>query len=124
MPQYYQKFIVQEFYRYKTRIIRVIDADTVEALVDLGFGISIERKFRVIGFDAPETWRPQNELEDAHGKKATKRAIELLVDKDLVFITSKKVEMYGRYGAQILLEDGREYSTVMIREGYQKKESY
>ena len=122
--KHYQKFKLQDFYRYKATIVRVVDADTVDAIIDLGFGINVDRRFRIADFDAPETWRPRNDLENEHGTKATQRAIELLVDKDLVFITSKRAGIYGRYGAQIFLEDGRDYAKVMIQEGYQKRETY
>ena len=41
-------------YEYNARIRRVIDGDTVEADVDLGFNIWIRSKIRLLGIDAPE----------------------------------------------------------------------
>jgi len=115
---------LQEFYKYKTKIVRVVDADTVDAILDLGFGVKISRRFRVANFDAPETWRPQNDKEEAHGRNATTRALELLSNKHVIFTTSKQPGIYGRYNAKITLEDGNDYATIMINEGFQKKESY
>ncbi len=111
-------------YKYKGKIIRVVDADTVDARLDLGFGIIMEQRFRIDNFDAPETWRPRNEAEKDHGKEATRRAIALLTDKELLFMTSKTPGIYGRYGAQIFLGDGRDYSEVMIKEGFAKQDEY
>jgi endonuclease YncB( thermonuclease family) len=111
-------------YEYKGRVLRVVDADTVDARLDLGFGITMQQRFRIDGFDAPETWRPINEVERGHGEKATARAIELLLGKDLIFITSKTAGIYGRYGAQILLEDESDYAEVMIQEGFAKRDDY
>ena len=111
-------------YEYKGRVLRVVDADTVDARLDLGFGITMQQRFRIDGFDAPETWRPRNAVEKEHGEKATLRAIELLSEKDLIFATSQTPGIYGRYGADILLEDERDYADVMIQEGFAKRDDY
>jgi len=111
-------------YKYRAVILKVVDADTVDANLDLGFGISMNQRFRIDAYDAPETWRPRNEAEKEHGTQATKRAYELLMYKNLFFVTSKKAGIYGRYGAQIILPDGRDFATVMIQEGYEKNEEY
>jgi endonuclease YncB( thermonuclease family) len=92
--------------------------------VDLGFSIKINQRFRIDGFDAPETWRPRNEAEREHGERATARAIELLMDKEIHIQSSKVAGIYGRYGATIWLEDGSDYAQVMISEGFSKKEKY
>ena len=112
------------FYKYNGRVTRVVDADTVDAELDLGFGITMSQRFRIDEYDAPETWRPRNEAEKNHGEEATARAIQLLAEEALVFITTKVIGIYGRYGAQIILKDGRDYGNVMIQEGYAKKENY
>ncbi len=118
------KYKLDPFYKYKGRIHRVVDADTVDAYLDMGFNIFTEQRLRIDGFDAPETWRPRNELEEVHGKAATARAKELLEGFELIFTTSKSVGIYGRFGASITLPGGRSFSEVMISEGFEKKESY
>ena len=42
-------------YEYRAKIVRVIDGDTVEAEVQLGFQVSLRTTFRLFGIDAPET---------------------------------------------------------------------
>jgi endonuclease YncB( thermonuclease family) len=111
-------------YKYKGQVLNIVDADTVDAKLDLGFGITMTQRFRTDSFDAPETWRPRNDAEMEHGKEATERAYELLMNKELLFVTSKTAGIYGRYGAQIFLENGSDYAKVMIMEGYAKKEEY
>jgi len=111
-------------YQYKAKVIRVVDADTVDAELELGFGIKMTQRFRIDDYDAPETWRPRNESEYKHGALATKRAVELLLNKELLFRSSKIPGIYGRYGACIWLPDGRKFSEVMISEGFAKKEEY
>ena len=111
-------------YVYKGRVTRVVDADTVDATLDLGFGIEMSQRFRLNDYDAPETWRTRNEAEKEHGKAATARAEELLLEKNLLFKSTKIPGIYGRYGCTIWLEDGRDFTQVMISEGFEKKESY
>jgi endonuclease YncB( thermonuclease family) len=113
-----------ELYIYKCKVIRVVDADTVDAELDLGFGIKMTQRFRINDYDAPETWKPRNEAEKIHGHEATERATELLMGKELYLKSSKVPGIYGRYGGTIWLEDGRDFKEVMISEGYAKKENY
>jgi len=118
------KYNLDPFYKYKGRVQRVVDADTVDAYLDMGFNIFTNQRLRIDGFDAPETWRPRNEAEEIHGKAATARAKELLEGFELVFTTSKSAGIYGRFGASITLPGGRSFSEVMISEGFVKKENY
>ena len=116
--------LLNSLYKYRAKIVRVVDADTMDITVDLGFGVTITQRFRINDYDAPETWRPRNEAEKVHGEQATSRAKELLVDKPIIIESSKVPGVYGRYSATIWLEDGRNFSEVMISEGFQKKEVY
>ena len=113
-----------QLYQYKAKVIRVVDADTVDADVDVGFGLTMRQRFRVNNFDAPETFRPRNEAEKIHGEKAKERAIELLIDKDILLKSTKVAGIYGRFGADIWLEDGRSFVEVMINEGFEKQKNY
>lgn len=118
------EYKVIELYQYKGKVLRVVDADTVDAAVDMGFGITMTQRFRINDWDAPETWKPRNEAEKAHGKAATERAIELLMNKDILLKSTKVAGIYGRFGATIWLEDGSNYAEVMISEGFTKKKNY
>jgi len=113
-----------ELYYYKATVDRVVDGDTIDASVDVGFGITVTQRFRIEGFDAPETYRPRNEAEKQHGERATERAVELLMNKNIIIKSSKVPGIYGRYAAEIILEDGRNFTEVMIREGYEKRHNY
>lgn len=114
-------------YQYRAHVIRVIDGDTVEAVVDLGFDVKITKSIRVIAeshpyFDTPETWRPKTEAERLHGESAKARAIELLNDKNII-LDSLKDGKY-RYVAKIKLDNNVDYGDLMINEGYQKRDDY
>lgn len=111
-------------YTYKGVIDRVVDGDTMDVTLDMGFGMSTKQRLRIDSFDAPETWRPSNEAEKAHGEAATIRANELLSVDGLLFLTDKAVGIFGRYSAEIILPDGRYFSEVMVDEGFTKRKDY
>ena len=66
-------------YVYKAKLDRVVDGDTVDANIDLGFDISINKRIRLAGIDTPET-RTRNKEEKVKGLASKSRLIELLKD--------------------------------------------
>lgn len=110
-------------YTYKAIVTRIVDADTVDMEVDVGFSISVRHRFRINNFDAPETWRPKSEAERQHGVKAIELATQLLQGKQLI-INSYKLDIYARYAVDIILPDGRDFATVMMDAGMEKLITY
>jgi endonuclease YncB( thermonuclease family) len=83
-------------YKYKAKLLRVVDGDTVDAMIDLGFDTWVKKRVRLYGIDAPES-RTKNLDEKAQGKAATKRLSELLASSvGDFFIQSHGVGKYGR----------------------------
>ena len=115
---------MKNLYTYTAFISRVIDGDTVEAVIDLGFNLTFTGRFRIKDLDTPEVYRPKSEAEKLHGTQASTFAKELLSNETVTIKTYPKVGIYGRYLAHIILPDGRNFSDVMIEQGYQKKKSY
>lgn len=65
-------------YEYKTKLVRVIDGDTVDVDIDLGFGIWMKKeRVRIMGIDTPES-RTRDKVEKKFGLAAKKRLKELL----------------------------------------------
>jgi len=59
-------------YEYPAEIIRVVDGDTLEVDMDLGFGIHFVEKLRLLRVNTPEVWGVKREsAEYARGKKAS-----------------------------------------------------
>ena len=111
-------------YTYTAFISRVIDGDTVEAVIDLGFNLAFTGRFRILDLDTPEVYRPRNDSEKLHGQQASEFAKKLLLNKTVTIKTYPKVGIYGRYLASIILSDGKIFSDVMIEQGFQKRNSY
>lgn len=110
-------------YRYKAIITRVVDGDTFDAVIDLGFKIVSHQRLRLKGVDTPETWRPKSEAEKIHGKQATEFVSNLILDKEVI-LTSVKSAVYNRYEAYVELEDGSDLGELLIENNFIKKDSY
>ena len=107
-------------YRIKS-VLKVVDGDTIDASIDLGFDISLEKRIRFAGIDTPES-RTTNVKEKAMGleskewlKKTLEGAKDILIKTELPDSTEK----YGRIIGHLFI-NGQEISlnTQMIDEGY------
>ena len=64
-------------YHYKAKLVRVIDGDTIDVDIDLGFDVWLKRqRVRLAGIDAPES-RTRNKAEKVLGLAAKARLTEL-----------------------------------------------
>jgi len=110
-------------YNYKAIVNRVVDGDTFDATVDLGFGIFKKHRFRLKDVDTPETWRPKTEAENKHGMEATKYVVELIENKSVI-LSSVKSAVYSRYEAYVTLVDGSDLGKLLIEHGFEKLDKY
>ena len=109
-------------YIYRIRTIsKVVDGDTIDADIDLGFDISLSKRIRFAGIDTPES-RTTNLKEKAMGleskewlKKALEGAKDILIKTELPDSTEK----YGRIIGHLFI-NGQETSlnNQMIAQGY------
>jgi micrococcal nuclease len=90
-------------YIYKAELIRVVDGDTVDLIIDLGFDTSRKERFRLYGIDAPE-------MNTAEGKAAKAWLWEALQPLESIYVqtiqlkTKAKRDKYGRFLA-VLYDD-------------------
>ena len=114
-----------EKYIYRGKLERVIDGDTIDALIDVGFDIWIKKRIRYSGIDTWES-RTRNLEEKAKGLEAKARNKELLMEissKPGYFrLKSFGVGKYGRVLGEIYIEDkeGKQYNInkTLISEGH------
>jgi len=111
-------------YIYNANIIRVIDGDTYEAKVDLGFSIAFNLTIRLNNIDTPEVYGPKKREELAHGLHASARIRALLEGKDVVIKTEKtSAGIYGRYGADVAV-GGFDVRQFIIDNHLEKRDNY
>jgi len=96
---------VNDKYLYEAELIRVIDGDTIDAWIDLGFNITVRRRIRLWGINAPET-RTLDLEEKREGKLAKARLEEILsINRGSFSVKSIGVDKYGRCLGEIYLQD-------------------
>jgi len=109
-------------YTYNAKLDRVVDGDTIDALVDLGFDTWKKVRIRMHGIDAWES-RTRDLEEKEKGLDAKNRLIELLENNQNEFIlVSHGVGKFGRCLGEIFLSPGDEsINNLLISEGHAKE---
>ena len=114
-----------EKYIYKAKLERVVDGDTVDALIDLGFDTWVKKRIRYKGID---TWESRTKDLDEKklglaAKDRNKELLESVSSKPGYFrLKSHGVGKYGRVLGEIFIKDieGIEYNInqTLIDEGH------
>lgn len=103
-------------YDYRCMVIRVLDGDTLEADIDLGFRITYRQTIRLVAMNAPEI---RTEL----GPAAKARLEQLVMGKTFVRVTTtihREFEKYGRVLGR-LVADGVDVNAAMLADGFAVK---
>jgi micrococcal nuclease len=112
-------------YIYRAKLDRVVDGDTVDALIDVGFNIWFKKRIRFVGVDTWES-RTRDLEEKKKGKLAAERTRQLLEEvssKPGYFrIKSHGLGKYGRVLGELFVmdKDGKQWSIneTLITEGH------
>ncbi len=109
-------------YEYRARVLRIVDADTIDVEIDLGFRVKTDQRLRLARIDAWETRGEERE----DGLAAKEFLMEFLANhagRDYVVLRTNKDKQgkYGRYIAEILvMVDGEEVNVndKLVKEGH------
>jgi micrococcal nuclease len=109
-------------YEYRIKqVLRVVDGDTIDVDIDLGFNISYTQRVRLAGIDTPES-RTTDKYEKALGLEVKKKLGELLKNATKIVIRTEKPdssEKYGRILGWLFLDGSSEsVNTALIASGY------
>jgi micrococcal nuclease len=115
-------------YTYKISPLKIVDGDTIDAEIDLGFDVKIKKRIRFMGINAPES-RTKDLEEKAKGLAAKDRVKQLLEGCENITLKSHGVGKFGRCLGEIFLDkvDGQEKITLeslnelLIKEGHAKE---
>jgi micrococcal nuclease len=99
-------------YTYYTKIDRVVDGDTCDVFIDLGFSVWHKERIRLAGIDTAEK-------NTAFGK-ATKKLLIDTIEGKLVKLEVSKPDKYGRYLGYIYLASDVSINDQMIAKGLAK----
>lgn len=104
-------------YIYKAKCVRVVDGDTIDATIDLGFDTWKKIRIRLVGMNAPES-RTRDLDEKVLGLAAKAFLKDILGKHDNDFILhSQGVGKYGRCLGELFLGD-QNVNDLMITEGH------
>jgi len=104
-------------YEYKCKLIKVVDGDTVDAEIDLGFKVYIKERIRLMGIDTPES-RTRNKAEKSWGMAAKNRLKELLKETKGEFTLTTKIQKKGKFGRVLgtIIIDGKDANQTLMEE--------
>lgn len=108
-----------QLYIFNVKIERIVDGDTVDVTIDLGFDVYIKERVRLYGVDTPEL-NSSNAAEREYAKRATERATELMPPGQWMIMKSQEFRRgkYGRVLGTFMTPDGRDVGQVLIQEGH------
>ena len=84
-------------YKYKAKVVRWVDGDTLLCMIDLGFYTHKEERLRLARIDTPE----MRGSEKVEGKKVQKIVTERYPVGTILGVESKKRDNYGRFIAEL-----------------------
>ena len=94
-------------YEYGCTVTRVVDGDTIDVILDLGFSVFHKCRVRLYGIDTPES-RTRNKDEKARGKLAAKFLEDSINNGKQVILRSKLKDSKGKYGrvlGEVIVDD-------------------
>ena len=110
-------------YNYDVEIRRVVDGDTVDVIIDLGFKTYVKRRIRMYGINSPES-RTRDLEEKARGIASKERLEELLEDNKIV-MRSWGSGKYGHTLGELFIEKETDFgpdftniNQLLVKEGF------
>jgi len=104
---------------FRAICMHVVDGDTYDFLIDLGFYNYVYKTIRLKGVDTPEIFSGINK---EAGQSAKKFVTELILNKSCLLQTHKDPESFGRFIADVFyMDDNEEWISLaftLVKEGY------
>lgn len=112
-------------YEYNARLERVVDGDTIDTTIDLGFRMFTEQRIRLSHINTPEIWhQPKDSDEYKKGMEAKDYVTRRFNENNNTFVvkTEKDPGVYGRFLGTVFLADSPEsLNDELLRKGYAER---
>ena len=102
-------------YVYSIKILKIVDGDTIDAEIDLGFYTKVKKRIRLYGINAPET-RLQSKIKNLDERKAEKERgllakarLREICQKNEILLESVGLGKYGRVLGKLYFAEENEY---------------
>ena len=105
-----------------SKVVKIIDGDTIDVILDLGFDIMYKSRVRLFGIDTPES-RTRDLVEKKFGLMSKEFLKEHLKEAEKIVIKTHKGEETGKFGRILgdVFVDGKSVNLMMCNEGYAVK---
>lgn len=110
-------------YNYDVQVSKVVDGDTVDVMIDLGFNTHIKRRVRMYGINTPET--RTRDLKEKEKGLAAKARLKELVDNNKIVMRSWGKGKFGRVLGELFIEETSEIgatykdiNNILVKEGH------
>lgn len=100
-------------YIYNAFVINVVDGDTIDVKIDLGFDVAVETRLRLLGVNTNEL-HDKDDVKRELANKAKKLAVDRLLNR-WVIIETHKQDKYGRYLATVQVDETN-FNDLLISE--------
>ena len=101
-------------YKYRVEVTRVVDGDTVDVDIDLGFGMTYKKqRVRMMGIDTPES-RTRDLEEKFYGLESKKYLVDLLENETVTLVSHDKGKFGRILGELFLGESNLSVNQIMI----------
>ena len=114
-----------KMYTYNATLDRVVDGDTINAIIDLGFDVFVKKRIRFAGINAPES--RTRDLEEKAKGLAAKDRVKIILNENLKFtLESTELGKYGRVLGKIYINklDGKDCLTQICLNDQLIKENH
>lgn len=115
-------------YHYKAKVEKVVDGDTFDVVIDLGFKMTTNQRIRMSGINTPETYNVKKDSEEYLKGMASKQFMEQRLaanNYEIELVTEKTTEKYGRYLGTVTLADSAvTLNDEMVEKGFAVYKKY
>jgi len=95
-------------YKYKAKVTKIVDGDTIDVVIDLGFKITTNQRIRLEGINTPETYNVKKGSEEYKKGMIAKEFVIKRIEannNEAIIETNKYTGKYGRYIGIVWLAD-------------------
>ena len=104
-------------YEYSATLVKIVDGDTVDVLIDLGFNTTKKERVRLLGIDTPES-ATKDLAEKKLGLEAKEYIIQWFTKNTPFRLQTTKDDKYGRILGVFTGLDGKTLNSRLVDEGY------
>ena len=107
-------------YEYWAKVQKVVDGDTMDFEVSLGFDLVVTKRARLLGVNTPEVWGVKRSSEEYRKGKIASDFVKGLLPKGKwveLKVYKKEREKYGRFLCEVFV-DGKSLNHILVDKGY------